>query len=782
MNYTEHDFFGSVDIATVIRQFLQQTSTGDLKTKGLYPEQLGQYKFEVSFGQGNVSGIPWIAVLGAGQKVSCGIYPVFLYYKADDHLILAYGVSETEPPPFGWGAVVSAAPRIAARMKEHGFGAKRYGDSYVGAEYPQLSQLVESASFDQQVKQDLASMLVAYRQLLVNPPVAEKPSQMASEPDEDRHDKQTSATHLQPLNQILFGPPGTGKTYNTINQAMAILAPDSLAQNGGDGPDARKRLKNEFDRFVTAERVRFVTFHQSFSYEDFVEGLRADSDAETGQVKYPIEAGVFKRICDDARTRPATDLGVRANPAIWKISIDGTGSSISKSYCLANGEARIGWGRTGDLREDFEQGPYYQGLGAGNKGTLSYFSEQMAVGDILLCIHSAVQVGSIGVVTSDYRYEEQVPAGVIADYQHVRSVRWLYRDINLSILPLNDDRQFTLKTVYAMDRFTWADLLAYLQQQGVQPVEPVVVTSTTDEPYVLIIDEINRGNVSRIFGELITLIEPSKREGADEALSLKLPYSKKPFSVPSNLYLIGTMNTADRSLAGLDIALRRRFTFREMPPRPELLDNLSVGGVNIGQLLRVMNQRIEVLLDRDHCLGHAYFMPLLTDNRLELLESIFRNQVLPLLQEYFFEDWQHIQWVLNDHRKAPQYCFLSQSTLIADDLFGADVAVTAHNLPWHINDEAFECVEAYLGIIDHQAIAPELGVARQAEHGSLTIRQLSSGSIEVWQGGKCLPIAKPSLRDVAGQLGLALANGQGSIHNTRTLGRKVIEALTADNA
>lgn len=501
-----------------------------------------------------------------------------------------------------------------------------------------------------------------------------------------------------PLNQILFGPPGTGKTYNTINQALAILAPEFLAKNRGDDDESRECLKAEFDRFVTAERVRFVTFHQSFSYEDFVEGLRADSEAETGQVKYSVESGVFKRLCDDARTRPASDLGVRGNPAIWKISINGTGSSPTKSYCLDNGEARIGWGKTGDLREDYEQSSYYQSLGGGDKGTLSYFAEQMVVGDILLCIHSAEQIGSIGVVTGDYRYEEQVPAGVIGDYQHVRSVRWLYRDINLSILPLNDERQFTLKTVYAMSRFTWADLLSYVQQQKVNPVEPVTAAEVEREPYVLIIDEINRGNVSRIFGELITLIEESKREGADEALSVKLPYSKKPFSVPKNVYLIGTMNTADRSLAGLDIALRRRFVFREMPPRPELLDAIDVQGLNIGKLLRVMNQRIEVLLDRDHCLGHAYFMPLKGDPTLARLESIFRNQILPLLQEYFFEDWQRIQWVFNDHRKPVVDRFVEQDRQDMAALFG-NISVPAQGGVWRINDAAFKRFSAYAGVI-----------------------------------------------------------------------------------
>lgn len=502
------------------------------------------------------------------------------------------------------------------------------------------------------------------------------------------------------LNQILFGPPGTGKTYATIDHALAILDPDFLQTNAGGDEQARRRLKARFDELVNEERVRFVTFHQSFSYEDFVEGLRADSDNEGAQIEYRVEPGVFKQLCDDARTRGVQqESGIRNNPRIWKISINGTGVSATKSYCLEHGEVRIGWGKTGDLRELPEQNAYYQSLGSGDKGTLSYFAEEMTVGDILLCIHSADTIGAIGVVTGDYRYEEKAPSGVISDYRHVRPVRWLYRDINLSILPLNDDRQFTLKTVYAMTRFSWADLLSYLQQQNVQPVEPVVTSAKVDKPYVLIIDEINRGNVSRIFGELITLIEPSKRKGADEELSLKLPYSKKPFSVPKNVYLIGTMNTADRSLAGMDIALRRRFVFQEMPPQPVLLDDIEVEGLNIGQLLRVLNERIEVLLDREHCLGHAYFMPLRQDPSLWQLALIFRNQILPLLQEYFFEDWQRIQWVMNDHRKAPNDRFVYQRMRDVSALFGDDVLVSGHNVPWTINGEAFNRSSAYRGII-----------------------------------------------------------------------------------
>lgn len=520
---------------------------------------------------------------------------------------------------------------------------------------------------------------------------------------EARREPDAGAQHLPPLNQILFGPPGTGKTYNTINHALEILAPDVVAENETDEPDGRKRLKEAFDQFVADRRVRFVTFHQSFSYEDFVEGLRADSDPETGQVSYAIEPGVFKRLCDDARTRPSTDRDVGKDPAIWKISIAGAGPSPTKKYCLDHGEARIGWGETGDLSKDVEQSAYYQSLGAGDKGTLSYFAEQMAVGDILLCIHSAGQIGSIGVVTGEYRYEETVPSGVISDYQHVRAVRWLYRDVNLSIMPLNDGRQFTLKTVYPMNRFSWAELLVYLQENVVSPTQSVTTKGAENEPYVLIIDEINRGNVSRIFGELITLIEPSKRDGAEEALSLELPYSKKTFSVPKNVYLIGTMNTADRSLAGLDIALRRRFVFKEMMPDPSLLSGVMVESINIEQLLKVMNQRIEVLLDRDHCLGHAYFMSLKNGDSLQELAVIFRNQVLPLLQEYFFDDWQRISWVLNDQQAeangSEPFVRKPHTDQGLEVLFGSEVAGKLSDQRWELNDDAFDSVKSYRNIL-----------------------------------------------------------------------------------
>ncbi len=163
-----------------------------------------------------------------------------------------------------------------------------------------------------------------------------------------------------------------------------------------------------------------------------------------------------------------------------------------------------------------------------------------------------------------------------------------------------------------------------------------------DNPYVLIIDEINRGNISRIFGELITLVEPSKRAGNAEGITVRLPYSKEDFSVPNNLHIIGTMNTADRSLALMDTALRRRFDFVEVPPDPSLIEKM-VGEVNLKEMLTAINQRIEALYDRDHTIGHAFFMGV---ESISDLARVFRQNILPLLEEYFFEDWEKISLVL----------------------------------------------------------------------------------------------------------------------------------------
>jgi 5-methylcytosine-specific restriction endonuclease McrBC GTP-binding regulatory subunit McrB len=519
----------------------------------------------------------------------------------------------------------------------------------------------------------------------------------------------------EPLNQILYGPPGTGKTYSTIDQALAILDPTFLDQHQGlQTEDARVTLKRRFDEFRDEGQVRFVTFHQSFSYEDFVEGIRAhtpaeetDDLAESG-VQYRVEKGVFAQICLEARRNKQLEAkaGIREGARVWKLSIEEASSTgETRNYCFQHGEARIGWAHVKDIRQADLGNPALK-LGSKVQNSLSNFAQGMVAGDVVVCLGSVTTIQAVGVVTGEYEYTPQVPLGVRGDYVQKLPVHWLATGLNFNILELNKGVQLTLQTVYRLWRITWPDLLEALTDKKVSLAQLPNAAQPQREPYVLIIDEINRGSVSRIFGELITLIEPSKRAGAPEALEVTLPYSKDRFSVPSNVYLIGTMNTADRSLASLDVALRRRFVFKEMPPQPDLLDDVKVENcIPVGELLRVINRRIEALLDREHVLGHAYFMPLKKDPSIACLSKIFANQVLPLLQEYFFDDWQRIQWVLNDHRKLdPAFRFVQAQSMDLKSLFGDEVSVSQHRSGWTVNSKAFNQVKSYLGILDHQQV------------------------------------------------------------------------------
>ena len=206
--------------------------------------------------------------------------------------------------------------------------------------------------------------------------------------------------------------------------------------------------------------------------------------------------------------------------------------------------------------------------------------------------------------------------------------------------------------------------------------------------YAIFIDEINRGNISKIFGELITLIEPSKRLGADDEIMVELPYSKEKFGVPSNLYIIGTMNTADRSIALMDTALRRRFEFVEMMPEYDTLNETVIEGINVGEMLKTINERIEYLYDRDHTIGHAYFIDVAD---IGTLANVFKNKILPLLQEYFYDDWEKIRLVLGDsqfikEKKPAKVLFKSGTDYINDKIL------------YEIDKEAFYVEQNYLKI------------------------------------------------------------------------------------
>lgn len=286
----------------------------------------------------------------------------------------------------------------------------------------------------------------------------------------------------------------------------------------------------------------------------------------------------------------------------------------------------------------------------------------------------------------------------------IQNIKNLYRSINV-------DKMYNKSYVKSVLQYL---ITQYQLPPAYQP------SSGGTGNYVLVIDEINRGNISKIFGELITLIEPSKRLGEEEALTVSLPYSKDDFGVPNNLYLVGTMNTADRSLAMMDTALRRRFDFIEMMPKPETLENSEVKGCNLEELLSIINQRIEYLYDREHTLGHAFFIPvkLALEESEEAawlaLQNVFKNKVLPLLEEYFFEDWSKIRLVLGDNQKQDQRLqFVQQEkqSINLDALFGQSYQSDEYSddqMTYSINSAAFSQPAAYSQIISGGVIEETL--------------------------------------------------------------------------
>ncbi|RXJ96054.1 AAA family ATPase [Arcobacter sp. AHV-9/2010] len=382
-----------------------------------------------------------------------------------------------------------------------------------------------------------------------------------------------------PLNQILYGSPGTGKTYNTINKALEIIIEQQpneeikkLLEKETHTKEEREKLKAKFEEYKKAGQIEFVTFHQSYGYEEFVEGIKAETKDE--KITYEVKAGIFKKLCEIAKQK---------NHIKFELE-----NINFKDFLKENQKLKTLTGI------DFE----------------------------IISINEKVKV------KNSQNNEHSLSRKSILDYLEKQDFD-------------NTRGHFSYQPVIAKCIF--------------EKLEPQSLEDNTIKNYVLIIDEINRGNISKIFGELITLIEPSKRIDADEEIKVKLPYSGDEFGVPQNLYIIGTMNTADRSIAPIDTALRRRFVFEEMAPNSSLLskdkikvqvskDDETDTGIELDKLLEAINTRIEYLYDRDHTIGHAYLIDVKT---LDDLKFAFKNKIIPLLAEYFYEDWENIDLVLN---------------------------------------------------------------------------------------------------------------------------------------
>ncbi|EKP0570911.1 AAA family ATPase [Campylobacter jejuni] len=455
----------------------------------------------------------------------------------------------------------------------------------------------------------------------------------------ERVQSEESNMKIIPLNQILYGPPGTGKTYHTIDKALEIL---------GENLESRDEKKAKFDEYVRKGQIVFTTFHQSYGYEEFVEGIKPiiDNDENSQEVKYDVKDGIFKELCDKSL----------------------------KNYILSmQNENEI------DLDKLIFEFANYINQDFLNKGNEFPLENKVSIKKILLNFKDEYRSFSLG---GSIKSPQSLTIDIIKrDYLNFKNKKILsFKDIK----PKYDSQSdYHGNAIYYFMFYNKLKEFENIQNEKFKIKKEIL------KSYIIIIDEINRGNVSKIFGELITLIEPSKRLGNEEALELTLPYSGEKFGVPKNVYIIGTMNTADRSITSLDTALRRRFEFVEMMPDPDLLKNVFIckdvenpnededylgddakteGYAEILQnILISINKRIEFLLDREKTIGHAFFMSeAVKFNKnnwikpdeyeedwyvlsISKLKKVFQNKIIPLLQEYFYNDYALINAVLNDN-------------------------------------------------------------------------------------------------------------------------------------
>ena len=503
---------------------------------------------------------------------------------------------------------------------------------------------------------------------------------------------------MKSSNTILYGPPGTGKTFSTIERVVQAL--DSGFEWGN-----RDELKARYDQLVSNGQVVFTTFHQSYSYEDFVEGIRANTNKESKSISYDVEAGVFKNICESASDFEVSHKskleGGLAGRKIWKMSLGNTYIGEEDSvydYCIENEVVLLGYGDDVDFSNCKNSTQVYDEYKNAYEEVkpkdfaiqvVNTFVNKIGKGDLVIISDGNHKFRAIAEITGDYYCltKEQAEASY---FQQARSVKWLLTYDQSRPKEELFKKNLSQMTLYQLHNTT-------ISREKLESLLKDDAPKIQDKQYAIVIDEINRGNISKIFGELITLIEPSKREGQPEALSVTLPYSKKPFTVPSNLHIIGTMNTADRSLALLDTALRRRFDFIEMMPDYDVLknetgDNYQVKSINLVLMLKAMNDRIEYLYDREHTLGHAFLIPVVElikkgdeGKAFEELKSVFMNKILPLLEEYFYEDWSKISLVLGDNQKdstalIEQRFVVEQAGINVSALFGRNHAIDDYGI------------------------------------------------------------------------------------------------------
>jgi hypothetical protein len=468
------------------------------------------------------------------------------------------------------------------------------------------------------------------------------------------------------LNRLFFGPPGTGKTYKTISEAIKIIDPVFYEENEKNRTEITQKFRELLikDWTNTKGQIVFCTFHQSFSYEDFVEGIKPKTSQDK-QIYYEIEDGIFKKLCDEANSSKSAKKIQLEGKLNWsknefhnrkaffyKLSLGEANNPEDREiyeFCRDNNYISIGFGGNFNflgLSETEIKEKCIEFKDSDSAGSqLSTFIHGLSIGDYVVISKGNKFLRALARVTGAYEYHDDFPIG----YSHFRKVEWIFVDESI---PVEDfyNTKFTQRSIYKIDHEKLKE--DFFITDGVANYK----NTEEEKSYVIIIDEINRGNIASIFGELITLIEPDKRSGSEEALSVTLPYSKNEFSVPDNVFIIGTMNTADRSVEALDSALRRRFYFSEVMPDYHIIEKVlgsknNWHGIQISDILRKINKRITVLIDRDHQIGHSYFLKLKNATEKEIngfLKIIFSENIIPLLQEYFFNDFNKIGLVIGE--------------------------------------------------------------------------------------------------------------------------------------
>lgn len=517
--------------------------------------------------------------------------------------------------------------------------------------------------------------------------------------------RQAATTIPATTNLILYGPPGTGKTYATAWEAVRLCLGDAVAESIRND---RLALMVEYHRLVGEGRIEFVTFHQSMAYEDFVEGRQPTTGSDDGEEEtsagFRLETvpGIFRRIAKRAETglgkKAITNRITTEHRQIYKMSVGfsrGAGDQELFEEVIEGGYTVLDWEdidwsdpkyeKAEEILKTCEAQGKIEGpvsLQSGQVSITDTFRNRLKVGDIIIVSKGNRLIRAIGEVTGSYVYNPR-PEG---RFGHRRTVQWLWHDP--AGVPVTEiyDGNFTMRSLYGLNK----------ERLNIPVLERYMNSAITEidadverEAFVLIIDEINRANISKVFGELITLLEPDKRLGQPNALKVHLPYSRDEFGVPANLHIVGTMNTADRSIALLDTALRRRFTFRElMPDAAELHRALAVRQLNAGnldgidlcKLLIELNERIEYLFDREHQIGHAYFTG--CSSRADV-EDVMRHKVIPLLAEYFYEDWTKVAAVLGDGSDGTGSRFLEAKRLEAPAGFAGD-ELASEKMRWSV--------------------------------------------------------------------------------------------------